>query len=279
MLLIGSIPALLEARAVDLEASLAQAITNKVYQDPTPAELTRARELFQRTLQGQWTDGELTAPWAELGFEFQRVSAAGGSFWLLSEPMGDQRGRGWYLFRTDGESAIALEAPHARNDIHTGMIALRLFLAGQSRALAAATVTRHRADMAHLDDTFFHAFTLAFARACPTSVVVQLHGFDTESHPGTQADIIASAGTVSPEPWLADVAQRLQQATSSPVWTYPQDTRQLGATQNAQGRALHATPDCRFLHLELSRELRERLLRDEQLRQALLGGLTVAQTR
>lgn len=279
MLLIGSMPILMPARAVDLEACLTRAVTNKVYQAPTPAELTRAKELFERTLQSHWTDAELTTDWAALGFEFQEVATTEESLWLLSEPAGRESGRGWYLFRTDRQSSIAMEAPHARNDIHTGIIALRLFLAGQARVFAASTITRHRADMAHLDDSFFHAFTLAFAQACPTGLVVQLHGFDKRNHPTAEADFIASAGIRSPEPWLTDLVQQLKKATALPVLTYPHDTKQLGATLNAQGRALRQTRHCRFLHLEMSRELRERLTRDDELRRAILNCLSTANAR
>jgi len=181
------------------------------------------------------------------------------------------------LFRNRPESTMALESPHAKNDIHTGVIGLRLFLAGQTRAYAAATITRHVADMAHLEDTCFQAFTLAFADVCPTGLVVQLHGFESENHSGTRADVIASAGSPSPEPWLDDVVQQLKQATALTVLAYPRDTRQLGATRNAQGEALHQSRRCRFLHLEMTKELRDQLTRDDQLRRAILNTLPAAQ--
>jgi len=259
-----------QAQALDLEACLTQAITNKVYQTPTPTELTRAQQLFRRTLQGHWTAAELTNDWAALDFEFREVATSDESLWLLTEPSGKSSGRGWYLFRTNCQSSIALETPHPRNDKHTGIIALRLFLAGQTRVFAASTITRHRADVAHLDNTFFQAFTRAFAETCPTGLVVQLHGFDTRNHPDTEAGIIASAGTHSPEPWLTDLVQQLNKATSLRVLAYPRDTRRLGATRNTQGRALRQTSTCRFLHLELSRKLRDRLTHDEELRRAIL---------
>jgi hypothetical protein len=278
-LLIGSMHLLAEAQAVDLEPCLTRAIANKTYVSPTQDDLARAQALFERTFQGHGTVADLAIPWAELGYEFKPVFTPKETLWLLSEPAGREGGRGWYLFRTNHQSSIALEAPHARNDIHTGMIALRLFLAGQTRVLAASTITRHRADVAHLDDTFFQAFTLAFARACPTGLVVQLHGFESEKHRAVKADIIASAGTRSPEPWLANLVEQLRVATTLPVLGYPKDTMELGATLNAQGRALQQTPHCRFLHLELSMELRERLTRDDELRRAILNCLSAIDGR
>lgn len=270
---------LMQARAVDLEACLARAITNKAYHTPTVAELSLAEELFERTLCGQGQYAELTTNWGTLGFEFQEVATPQETLWLLSEPVGSEHGRGWYLFRQDAPSAVVLQAPHARNDIHTGVISLRLFLAGQARALAASTITRHRADMARLENTFFHAFTLAFARACPTAQVAQLHGFDTQNHDNLAADIIVSAGTRSPEPWLTDLGQGLGNVTALTVLTYPKDTRALGATLNAQGRALQQMKHARFVHLELSMKLRELLTHDDALCRAILNELCTANTR
>jgi hypothetical protein len=278
-LLIGSMQLVLKSPAVDLEPCLSRAIANKVYQSPSREERARAQELFVRTLQGHDSLAELAIPWSALGFEFKEVTTPEETLWLLSEPAGKESGRGWYLFRTNHQSSVALEMPHARNDIHTGMIGLRMFLTGQARVLAASTITRHRADMAHLDDTFFQAFTLAFAQVCPTGLVVQLHGFEAGNHDTVKADIIASAGSRSPSPWLADLVQRLRKVTNLPVLAYPEDTRVLGATLNAQGRALQPTPSCRFVHLEMCLEFRERLTRDDKLRRAIFNCLSAMDSR
>ena len=279
LLVAGTMQGCAQIAAPDLEARLARAITNVTYQPPAPSEFARARELFAHTLRGDQTAAELKTGWAGLGFEFNEVAAGSGSLWLVCEPPGKEAGRGWYLFRTNAASTTALEAPHAKNDVHTGVISLRLFLAGDARVLAESTITRHRADMAHLDDTFFQAFTLAFADVCPTGLVVQLHGFETENHGGTKADIIASAGTPSPEAWFGDAVQALKNASSWIVLAYPTDIKQLGATTNAQGKALNKAGHCRFYHLEFTKELRDRLTRDEALRRALLESLPASLKR
>ncbi len=272
-LLLGALQIRTASGAVDLETHLSRAITNTVYQIPAPAELAKAQGLFLRTLQAPASDPDLTSQWATLGFEFQNVSAGSESFWLLHEPEGKEAGRGWYLFRTNQESALALQAPHARNDIHTGILSLRMFLRGPARALAASTITRHRADMAHLDNTYFQSFTVAFGRACPRGLVVQLHGFESENHGNSDAAIVASAGTRSHDPWLGQRVQQLRKSTGLRVLAYPQDTKQLGATLNTQGRALLANSKCQFLHLEFSRELRQRLSRENNLLQSVLDSV------
>jgi hypothetical protein len=279
LLLIAATQAGAQTTAPDLEAWLTRAITNLTYEPPKPAEFKRAQELFEHTLRGDRKVAELKSGWERLGFGFIELATDGKPLWLVSEPPGQEFGRGWYLFRTDRESALALEAPHARNDVHTGVLALRMFLAGNARVLAASTITRRIADMAHLDNTFFQALTLAFAEVCPTGLVVQLHGFESANHNNSGADVIASAGTRTPEAWLGDAARRLKEATSLTVLAYPQDTKQLGATLNAQGQALHKTKQCRFLHLEMTKDLRDRLVRDPKLRRAIQESLSTAQKR
>jgi hypothetical protein len=172
-----------------------------------------------------------------------------------------------------------LQAPHARNDLGTGLIGLRLFLGGNARVLAASTITRRKADAADLDDTFFHSCTLAFAQACPTGLVVQLHGFDIRKHPDIKADVVASAATSSPEPWLPALIRQLEAATALRVLAYPRETRELGGTLNAQARALRQTGRCRFLHLEMTRELRDRLTGDEAAARAILDCFSAIDTK
>jgi hypothetical protein len=273
LLLAGVMQPRNSACALDLEASLTRAIVNKAYQEPAADQLAQAQRLFQHTFLGDLTAAELQTNWVTLGFEFSVVINGEDSLWLLREPTGHESGRGWYLFRPSHHSSITLESPHARNDVHTGIIGLRLFLASQTQAYAASTITRHRADMAHLDHTFFQAFTLAFAQSCPTGLVVQLHGFEVGNHHGAEADIIASAGTATPELWFNDLVRDLKKSTPLRVLAYPQDIRELGAITNSQGQALQKNGHCHFLHLEFSLELRERLTRNSQLRHALLSGL------
>ncbi len=251
--------------ALDLQSSLLQAITNKYYQEPTSQDLYRGRHLFRQTLDGTHSATELATSWATLGFEFREVEANGEQLWLVTQPSTKQSGGGWYLFRPNNYSNLALEAPHARNDINTGLIAFRLFCAGKARVLAASTITRHRADMGHVENTYFQAFTLAFADAFPAGLIVQVHGFETENHEGSKADVVASAGTRSPGAWLAQFVQDLRKATSLLILAYPRDTKLLGATLNVQGKALQAYGRCRFLHLEMTAQLRERFTHDDKL--------------
>lgn len=268
-----------ESSAFDLQAYLSRAITNRSYRGPTAAEFDRAKELFKRTLLARKATAELKTNWAQLGFELREVDQCGETFLLLAEPVGFEEGRGWYIFRPENTNKTAIQAPHARNDVYTGVIGLKFFLARPCRAYAASTITRHRADMAHLEQTYFQAFTLAFAEVCPTGLVVQLHGFDPQQHKSVKGDIVASAGTNQPMPWLKKLVEQLAKATSLTVRAYPENTRQLGGTTNAQAKALRSNPHCRFLHIEMTPQLRERLLKDEQLQRAFVNTLLNFQTQ
>ncbi|MCX7721525.1 MAG: hypothetical protein N2379_00485 [Verrucomicrobiae bacterium] len=256
-----------------LHDELARAITNQSYRAPTEAEFAAAKELFKKTFKASGATPELKAEWGRLGFELREVSHGKEMFLLLAAPHGSDAGAGWYLFRVGKTAPVAIQTPHARNDVHTGLIGLELFLVGPFRAYAASTITRHKADMAHLDLTYFQAFTVAFAETCNTGMVVQLHGFDAARYKDISGQIVASAGTDKPLPWLGALTRRMAKATSLRVLAYPDDTRRLGGTTNAQATALRQHVHCRFLHLELSRELRDRLVKDKRLQREIVNVL------
>src|SRR5262249_37772318 len=77
------------------------------------------------------------------------------------------------------------------------------------------------------------------------------------------AHVVLSEGTSKPSPALGATQQRL--ATALPgggrVLIYPRDVRKLGATTNVQG-ALARKHGARFVHVEMSRTLRDRLIGD-----------------
>jgi hypothetical protein len=277
LLLVGAVNAPLQATTVDLDAALTTAIKNRAYALPEPPQLEQAKGLFQETFTRGQPFSELRMKWAGLGFELNEIAGRSEKYWLLRDHPGRQRGGGWYLFREGGSAQVCLQAPHARNDLETGLIALKLFSESGARALACSTITRHTADMAHLENTWFQAFTLAFAQVCPTGLVVQVHGFESSSHGELQADVVASAAQPSPGAWLENFANALSRKASLDVLVYPRDlkSRKLSGTQNAQARALRELSRCQFLHLEMSLRIRKQLRDDKQLRRILTDCLGI----
>ncbi|MHA6332399.1 hypothetical protein ACXYL9_01845 [Qipengyuania sp. CAU 1752] len=204
---------------------------------------------------------------------------------LLKEADGQCEGRGTYLVREHQAAVpLALTAPHRGADRHTGTLAAQLFT--ESKAAAAAWNSAPRrptsecpaaVDLARVHDHPFTTFALAFANRHPGGRMVQLHGFDRARRrdaASSEASIIVSNGTSSPDKGLLDLADCLSVAFDPlPVRVFPLETSELGALSNAQGLALRDAGFDGFVHLELAADLRLSLTRDAQLRAQLLSCL------
>jgi hypothetical protein len=261
------------ARADGLATLLEAALDNKVYAEPAEQTLRSARALFKRMLLAPKASDELKESWAALGFDWVEIQHLGENLLWLCEKAGQEKGRGVYLFRPGSESFLAWQAPHAKTDIRTGDISLRLFLQSRARAAAWSTISRKQADMAHLTNTFFHSFTLAFAEACPRGILVQLHGFEEAKRQETAPepfDLILSSGSRHHPDWFLDTVKRFRQSMAQAVRVYPDDTRELGGTRNAQSQALLQLGHPGFLHLEMSPAFRERLRQSAEARSTLI---------
>jgi hypothetical protein len=249
--------------------------------------------LFRRAVRSLASGGAgAEADLATCGFEAVQVKA-GRPATLLRELAGNRAGGGVYaLASTPGRVAtggLVLGIPHSFFDRRTGTLGVALFEQGLGRALACNTVHRRRpavgdspgetADVAHGKSNFFHAATLALAEAWPGSVVVQLHGFEPgrrRSAAGAAADfVLADGGAPGGEHALLERAAAAfeREFGRAAVAMHGRDTTELGATGNVQGRALNALAAGRFLHVEISGTMRERLVSDAatlaKLRKAL----------
>ena len=115
----------------------------------------------------------------------------------------------------------------------------------------------------------FTAFAVAFAEAHPDGAIVQIHGFERMKRPpgaAREADIILSNGTRKPDTRLLDLADCLSlEMMPHRALVFPNETAELGALGNAQAMALGDMGFDGFIHLELSAELRAKLVKDEAL--------------
>lgn len=206
---------------------------------------------------------------------------------LLAEQAEQREGRGAFAFRApvagqDDPAAnqdapidrvpILLQAPHRFADLRTGELARLLFTEHPFDAAAWSTVHRNRTaadggttDLSRRDDSALIALSRSFASSAPEGLIVQLHGFERSSRrsaAGRRADLILSNGTRSPDAGLQRLFGCLSTTLDAQVMLYPWDVAELGATRNPIGGALRAQGHLGFRHLELSRELRQRLLED-----------------
>lgn len=215
-------------------------------------------------------------PLAEaVGFRLEVWESGSHRIWVLREASGRHRGAGAYLIRTGPATRDVVQAPHAYFDRGTEELALALFLCAPSdhRPRAFATNTAHRyrsrdgerrsdggdhpADVAHNPDHLFQLVTELLARGLPGMRLFQLHGFSERTErPALEA--VVSAGSRTPTGCVRSVARRLTPLLGEGVRLYPEDTRELGGTRNAQARLIQAHPGARFVHLELSPQARRR---------------------
>lgn len=237
--------------------------------DATPramdeAGFSRARDLFAAliALQGK-PDAKTLAGWQELGY--RAVPVAGGDTRFALLPAGRADGaQGVFLFDTGVARRDALQAPHLRDDTGTGELALRAYFAGGLFAAMTSTVRRHHVDLAREPRSLFTAFAAALADR-PGTRLVQLHGFEREkreSAPGRAADTVVSSGTRWPGAGTLALRDCLAREFGGLHRVYGVDIDELGGTRNAS-RARFPPTHGGFLHLEMAREFRDRLLADE----------------
>ena len=258
---------------------LAPAIRGGDYRPAPAEEVSRAEALFLRLAQGG-EPAALAAEASQLALTLESI----GALVIVREADHAKQGRGFFVFRRD----LAPEArrdvllvPHGFKDEMTRDIGLALFQQGGFSAAAWNSVPRRYerdgvsvdADLAHLPGTWFTAFALALARAWPLGQTLQIHGFDQgkrKSDAAANADMILSNGSQSAGAQLRRQGQCLASALARPVLLYSESMRELGGTTNVQGAALREAGYPGFVHMELSRPLRQALRDDVATRATLL---------
>ena len=263
----------------DFSDKLKLASVGKQFIQPSRAEIARVEALFSRLFNGERSP-TLIAAWAEAGFEV--LSLDSGQLTLVVEQASQRTGRGFFVLRAG--APVMLQIPHAFFDELTREIGVNVFKRGNFSAAAWNTIPRKfekngqviNADMAHLTNTYFIAFSRAFARHYPQGNIVQLHGFDQSkrnSSTAAFADVIMSNGSGNSSPLLKKIAVELQQKTKFNVLVYPDDVRELGATTNTVAADLRDIGFTQFTHIEMSRGFRERLKRSRAWQLILVNAL------
>ena len=206
------------------------------------------------------------------------VTVEGTVAWLM-EPPDDLHGAGVLALRLGPLPAeLVLQAPHPTSDRHTGPVAAALFDAGDIRAAFISTVHRDAApgsDTARAPESWLTAATIALAEALPDPLFVQLHGHSPET---SEADAVVSEGSARmPPAELYTAARRIAQALGVADVRTGEEVRALAARGNAQGLVIGDR--ARFLHVEMSATVRERLAGDAALRASLGDALLLQAAR
>lgn len=259
------------------------------YREPTEVEVSDYRAWIRAVL---GASGDAASAAAPPGFVLERLP---GDTLLLAEKRENRRGAGAVVIRLSGAAADAVvEAPHTFFDIGTLPIAIAAFERGRARALVINTVHRNSAraradataagadgatdeedgepspsDMAHAERSFFLAAHEELGAAWPQATTLQFHGFRDEQSADTSV-ILSAAGTSSGLDGALVSLRRL--LGDDAVRSFPQQVRLLGGLTNVEARA-SARSGRRFVHIEMSRSLRDRLVGDETLLGCFVGAL------
>ena len=210
--------------------------------------------------------GELAAQYDYELVRYADRGAQGAVFYVLREQKPFRRAWGLYIFRMDQPADaqnVIIEAPHVLADEGTPAVALLLFRGLEGRALLIAGAHRAAnqdgsADVAHNPDTIFQVIHNALAAPNPAlapALVVQVHGFASERHPGYP--MVVLGGNPPDHPDLPLWLESLEQALSAQMLTTGicdgSNWEDLCGETNVQAGSLSVGM---FVHLELSEAAR-----------------------
>ncbi len=257
---------------------------NDRYVTPTPDKRTALRQTVERLLaQDGGANDAASGLAASAGYELVQLPEWPSTV-LLRERTSEQHGGGAYVVRLGARSQTVVQAPHTFFDEGTLPLACELFQRSRSMMLFIDTAHRylaadvdeqgdHPADVAHASDSLFQAATDGVVHVAADATLVQLHGF--ASRPENLRVVLSTGVSRRNEALLTRVAERIGRVIGTGVARFPDDTRELGATKNAQGIAARAV-GARFLHVELESSVRKLLLGDEALRGQFLEALAAS---
>jgi hypothetical protein len=233
------------------------------FESPAVADLKSAEDLFYKLFTSPSQDVDQES-WAKLGFQIEKNNA----FLILKEKQGKKTGKGIYMFNTRGSVPIILEAPHFPSDKYTGTITARFIEEGSFLAAAWSSVHRKKGNLTKEPRSYFNAFSRAFGRAYPKGIIIQIHCFESDKgYPQIlSTDLIYSSTLSSPPSRFFTYGKCLKQLPIQLLF-YPQEIGILGGTKNINAEKYReVTKEGLFLHLEMSLNLRKRLLKDRSLR-------------
>lgn len=240
----------------------------------------KLREVFNRSQRSceKKHYSDLASQLRQAGFLLGFLS---NQIFIIKESHPGFHGGGLYLIRCEKAVNLVIQAPHSYFDLNTGKLATLLFFESQVRGLFLNTIHRyqsepgekkedpvHPADVAHEPGSWFHAATVGAALGLSSLRFVQLHGFEQRK---SRSQLILSSGLRNHPPRI--LSQGLN-AHFAPLETFGMNGKILGATTNVQQQALNQMRPGRFVHLEMTRPLREKLIDSVELRKHLLEALS-----
>ena len=254
--------------------------SNGIYVEPGLSEFKKAETLFSLLFKGVEISS-LQPILHDLHLKLIKMTVNQKDFQILFEAESYKRGRGFYIFSQKKHAKNALQMPHSKKDLYTGVIGLSMFIEGNFVAAAWNSVPRYYsygnktvlADLADFSKSYFIAFSNAFARSHNEEFIIQLHGFSTKKRKtqiGEKSSFIISSGTMNQNHRLSQLDRCLEKRFSVISSIYPFEINELGGTKNEIGIALRKMGHAGFLHIEISKTMRNNLRLQKSMRKMLL---------
>lgn len=223
------------------------------YRSPKSDERRTAATGFAAVL-----DRRGTADFERLGFSVRDGvdPATGRPYTIAVNETGTDRAWGMYVIDRSAPPSLVVEVPHPAFDLRTELFGVDLFRRVPGAVLLVAGAHRKaddsHADVAHEEDSVFHV--VATALAGRGLAQVQLHGFHDQNLPST--DVVLSSGATVAGDAARRAADRLTADGFAVCRAWEERCKGLEGTTNVQGK-MAASDDTVFLHVEMSRTVRE----------------------
>ena len=268
--MVGTDPVRLEQQVREFTAQLTP---RGPYRPPDPAERDAVLGAVASLLtSGPDGGGSATRALEDAGFTVGVARSEAGHDYLVarSDP-GSDRSWGLIALPIDREPRLLVEVPHPNSDYKTEEVGLAVLAAVPDAVYLEAGAHRRaadeRADVAHEEDSLFHALAVDLSVRLQLPQL-QLHGFGNRDD--LDADIVLGGGPDDPDPAVRELADRLEEADVSVCQAWAERCRGLEGTTNVQGEAA-ARDGLAFAHVEMSADIRMRPERVARVLATLAG--------
>jgi hypothetical protein len=226
------------------------------YRPPTPAERDAVVGAVA-ALVASGSDGTAEGVLEGAGFTVGTARNAAGAEYLVarSDPA-SQRSWGLVALPLGRTPRLLVEVPHPNADYDTEDVGLAVLAAAPDAVYLQAGAHRRaddeRADVAHQEDSVFHALAVDLSTRLRVPQL-QLHGFGERD--GLDADVVLGGGPDDPAPPVRELADRLESAGVEVCRAWTQRCSELEGRTNVQGIAA-ARAGLPFAHVEMSAAIR-----------------------
>jgi hypothetical protein len=229
------------------------------YRAPEPAERDAVLGAVAALVGAGEVSGAARQALESAGFTVGVAGAAtGGEFLVIRADPTTERSWGLLALPLGRTPQLLVEVPHPRADRETEEVGLALLGERPDAALLVAGAHRRagdeRADVAHADDSLFHALAVDLSTRLHLPQL-QLHGFGDRAE--LDADVVLGGGPDDPAPAVRELADQLRAADVEVCRAWAERCSRLEGRTNVQGRAV-AAAGLPFAHVELSAQMRQR---------------------